>query len=141
MRRPNRWWMVGLAAMLIVVAPACTENDLDDSEADVILQVLAVSNPLIAESAGTCSGAGQVECFFDGDCVPDTAGNPTTPCVLPPQLCTIFEWSVSMKNEPLSSGANTSPFNDVNLTKALETKYGRQCPGCGQVVCSCEAKP
>ena len=32
-------------------------------------------------------------------------------------------------------------INDVNLTQALETKYGGGCPGCGRLVCTCNAKP
>ncbi len=32
-------------------------------------------------------------------------------------------------------------INDVNLTEALQAKYGSGCPGCGQLACTCEAKP
>ena len=32
-------------------------------------------------------------------------------------------------------------INDVNLTEALEAKYGKGCPGCGRLVCTCDAKP
>ena len=32
-------------------------------------------------------------------------------------------------------------INDVNLTEALEAKYGQGCPGCGRLVCTCDAKP
>ena len=30
---------------------------------------------------------------------------------------------------------------DVDLTRALEEKYGKGCPGCGRLVCSCDSKP
>lgn len=30
---------------------------------------------------------------------------------------------------------------DVDLTKALEDKYGSGCPGCGHMICACDAKP
>ena len=46
------------------------------------------------------------------------------------EFADVLAWLVTLAN-----------INNVNLTKALETKYGRQCPGCGQVVCSCDAKP
>jgi len=29
----------------------------------------------------------------------------------------------------------------VDLSEALHAKYGRGCPGCGQMVCTCDAKP
>jgi len=29
----------------------------------------------------------------------------------------------------------------VNLTQALEKKYGKGCPGCGKLICSCDSKP
>ena len=32
-------------------------------------------------------------------------------------------------------------INNVNLTAALETKYGKGCPGCGHYVCTCNEKP
>ena len=31
--------------------------------------------------------------------------------------------------------------NSVDLTKALEAKYGNGCPGCGKLVCVCDEKP
>jgi NTP pyrophosphatase (non-canonical NTP hydrolase) len=30
---------------------------------------------------------------------------------------------------------------DVDLTAALEAKYGAGCPGCGLMVCTCTTKP
>ena len=31
--------------------------------------------------------------------------------------------------------------NNVDLTRALEAKYGSGCPGCGHMICGCDAKP
>jgi len=30
---------------------------------------------------------------------------------------------------------------NVDLTKALEQKYGSGCPGCHHMICTCDAKP
>jgi len=30
---------------------------------------------------------------------------------------------------------------DVDLTEAIQAKYGTGCPGCGKMVCSCNEKP
>lgn len=30
---------------------------------------------------------------------------------------------------------------DVDLSEALHAKYGRGCPGCGKMVCTCNEKP
>ena len=52
----------------------------------------------------------------------------------PEQKCSEFAdviaWLVTLAN-----------INDVNLTEALRAKYGNGCPGCGRLVCVCEAKP
>ena len=46
------------------------------------------------------------------------------------EFADVVAWLVTLAN-----------INDVNLTKALETKYGTGCPGCGRVVFTCDAKP
>ena len=46
------------------------------------------------------------------------------------EFADVVAWLVTLAN-----------INDVNLTKALEAKYGRGCPGCGHFVCTCDAKP
>ncbi len=46
------------------------------------------------------------------------------------EFADVVAWLVTLAN-----------INDVNLTKALQAKYGTGCPGCGQPVCSCETKP
>jgi len=46
MRGKNRWWILWLAAA-VLVAPACSENDLDESDADVILEVMGFSAPAV----------------------------------------------------------------------------------------------
>ena len=30
---------------------------------------------------------------------------------------------------------------DVDLTEAIQAKYGTGCPGCGKMVCTCNEKP
>ena len=46
------------------------------------------------------------------------------------EFADVVAWLVTLAN-----------INDVNLTKALEAKYGSGCPGCGRLVCTCNAKP
>ena len=46
------------------------------------------------------------------------------------EFADVVAWLVTLAN-----------VNGINLTKALETKYGKGCPGCGRLVCTCEAKP
>jgi NTP pyrophosphatase (non-canonical NTP hydrolase) len=46
------------------------------------------------------------------------------------EFADVVAWLVTLAN-----------INDVNLTKALEAKYGSGCPGCGRLVCTCSAKP
>lgn len=31
-------------------------------------------------------------------------------------------------------------INDINLSESIRMKYGRGCPGCGKMVCSCDSK-
>ena len=45
------------------------------------------------------------------------------------EFADVLAWLVTLAN-----------INDVDLTKALEEKYGRGCPGCGQLVCECTSK-
>lgn len=46
------------------------------------------------------------------------------------EFADVVAWLVTLAN-----------INDVSLTKALQEKYGDGCPGCGQLVCTCDAKP
>jgi len=46
------------------------------------------------------------------------------------EFADVVAWLVTLAN-----------INDVNLTQALEKKYGKGCPGCGMLVCSCDSKP
>ena len=46
------------------------------------------------------------------------------------EFADVLAWLVTLAN-----------ICDVNLTKALEAKYGAGCPGCGGLVCTCDAKP
>jgi len=46
------------------------------------------------------------------------------------EFADVVAWLVTLAN-----------INGVNLTQALEAKYGTGCPGCGHLVCTCDAKP
>ena len=46
------------------------------------------------------------------------------------EFADVLAWLVTLAN-----------VNEVNLTQALEAKYGKGCPGCGEVVCTCNSKP
>jgi len=46
------------------------------------------------------------------------------------EFADVIAWLVTLAN-----------INDINLTEALEAKYGRGCPGCGHLVCTCSSKP
>ena len=46
------------------------------------------------------------------------------------EFADVFAWLVTLAN-----------INDVNLTQALEKKYGKGCPGCGTLICTCDTKP
>ena len=37
--------------------------------------------------------------------------------------------------------ATLANINGVDLTAAMKAKYGDGCPGCGRLVCTCNAKP
>lgn len=45
------------------------------------------------------------------------------------EFADVIAWLVTLAN-----------INDVNLTEALQAKYGTGCPGCGKLVCTCESK-
>lgn len=46
------------------------------------------------------------------------------------EFADVLAWLITLAN-----------INDVDLTQALEAKYGRGCPGCGKTVCVCDVKP
>ncbi len=45
------------------------------------------------------------------------------------EFADVLAWLVSLAN-----------VENVDLVAALETKYGSGCPGCGRMVCRCDAK-
>lgn len=45
------------------------------------------------------------------------------------EFADVLAWLFSLAN-----------VENVNLTAALETKYGSGCPGCGKMACSCSTK-
>ena len=46
------------------------------------------------------------------------------------EFADVIAWLVTLAN-----------INDVNLTEALHAKYGSGCPGCRNLVCTCNSKP
>lgn len=46
------------------------------------------------------------------------------------EFADVVAWLVTLAN-----------INGVNLTRALHAKYGSGCPGCGNLVCTCNSKP
>src|SRR5512134_1333239 len=59
-----------------------------------------------------------------------TALREGTPDEKAAEFADVVAWLVTLAN-----------INDVDLTAALEAKYGRGCPGCGRMVCTCDVKP
>lgn len=45
------------------------------------------------------------------------------------EFADVLAWLVTLAN-----------INDVDLSAALEAKYGKGCPGCGKLVCVCNSK-
>lgn len=45
------------------------------------------------------------------------------------EFADVLAWLVTLAN-----------ISDVDLTAALEAKYGKGCPGCGKLVCACASK-
>jgi NTP pyrophosphatase (non-canonical NTP hydrolase) len=37
--------------------------------------------------------------------------------------------------------ATLANVEGVDLTEAIEAKYGKGCPGCGRYICKCDEKP
>lgn len=46
------------------------------------------------------------------------------------EFADVIAWLVTLAN-----------VNEIDLTAALEAKYGAGCPGCGRFVCICNEKP
>ena len=114
MRGRNRWWILWLAVVLLAV-PACTENDLDESDSDVVLEVVNATTPPVTGDVvlGTCSLSG-TDCLTTDNCPEGEV------CNLPPpgsSECLIPQWSFNLANRPWSSGAIESPYNDVVMDR------------------------
>jgi hypothetical protein len=91
---------------------SCTENDLDESEADVVLEILGITNPAVTGNVGTstCSISG-ADCVVDADC---QVGQNGGVCLPPPTgTCLVSDWTVNFVNKPLSAGGVETPFNDI----------------------------
>ena len=46
------------------------------------------------------------------------------------EFADVLAWLVTLAN-----------ISGVDLTQAVADKYGKGCPGCGQMVCGCDSKP
>lgn len=46
------------------------------------------------------------------------------------EFADVMAWLVTLAN-----------VEGIDLSDALQAKYGRGCPGCGKMVCSCDEKP
>lgn len=58
-----------------------------------------------------------------------TAMREGTPQEMAAEFADVLAWLVTLAN-----------VENVDLTAALQTKYGAGCPGCGKLVCTCESK-
>jgi len=46
------------------------------------------------------------------------------------EFADVLAWLITLAN-----------IRNINLTDALRAKYGSGCPGCNQLVCTCNSKP
>ena len=114
MSASKRWWMVLVVAVVMLAAPSCTENDLDESDADVILEILGINNPDVQgdTGAGSCSGDPTIICLDSQVCQDNQAGF----CDFVAAECTIVDWTVAVKNSPLNQAGIVSPLNDIVIS-------------------------
>ena len=116
MRRPNRWWVVCTLAVLLAV-PACTENDLDEGDQDVVLEITSFNTPPVTGEIelGFCQLSPAIPCLNNNNC---PIGDVCDLSVISGE-CNIPAWSFGLANLPLSEGASESPFNDVILNNLV----------------------
>jgi hypothetical protein len=113
MRGKNRFWILLLAIGLLAVS-GCTENGLDESDADVFLSVVGFeAGPVIpGATTGTCSLNAAITCLQDSTCSDQGAGN----CDLDGGiLCELPMWKYDFMVEPLNAGASQTPLNNVEI--------------------------
>ncbi len=119
MGRPNRWWVVCAVAVMLA-APACTENDLDEGDQDVVLEITSFDAPAATgdPEIGFCQDSPTIPCLNSNNCAFDDV------CILTGigGECTISAWTFTLENKPLSEGASESPFNDV-VPNSLDIAY------------------
>ena len=119
MRRPNRWWVVCTLAVMLAV-PACTENDIDEGDQDVVLEITSFDAPAVTGEVeiGFCQNNPLIPCLNSNNCPFGDV------CILSAVggECTINPWTFGLENKPLSEGAGESPFNDIVLN-SLDIAY------------------
>lgn len=108
MHGKNRFWILLLVIGLLAVT-GCTENDLDESEADVWLAITGFTAPPVVagEPEGTCQADPGVECNQDSDCEFGICD------LVVGSGCDIQNWTITFKVEPLNEGALLSNLNSV----------------------------
>jgi hypothetical protein len=104
----------------LLAVPACTENDLDEGDQDVVLEITSFNTPPVTGEIelGFCQLTPAIDCLNNNNCpIGDI-------CVLPPGggECLITPWTLGLTNMPLSEGAGESPFNDV-LVHSVDITY------------------
>ena len=108
MSERNRRFMMLLLAGLMVAAAGCPENSLldDEDSAPVVLEIQVLTSPGVTAAPDTVAG-----------------------CLSP--IFTVTEWSATAGNLPKTSGAISSPFNDIDLRDVTITytcDAGLTCP-------------
>ena len=124
MRRDKIWW-AGLLALVLLVAPGCTDSDLDDpDDGAVVMQITDLDTPSVEGEtvSGICTESGQA-CLSNGDCDPEAFPGDTCP-VDPsdPPECTIPEWTATLASALKNELADASPFNDISMSN-VEITY------------------
>jgi hypothetical protein len=114
-------------ALIVVVAGACTSDNLDDGDsADVVLEVLSLDPTAVTAQpetgTGSCSFSG-AQCTVNSDCPLGESCTGATGCQL-----TVEDWQITFQALPKNAVATTSPYNDV-VMQNVEITYTWQIPG------------
>lgn len=118
----KRFWMILIVLALLAVSGGCTENNLDESDANVVLAVISSDTSGAVEpgaTTGVCSLDAGIQCLDDSTCSDQAAGN----CELSVEiLCVLPQWEFDFEVLPLNEGAELSPLNNVEIV-AVDVVY------------------
>ncbi len=120
--RTTQRWMVLLVLVALSVFSACTGNGLDDGDAaDVVLEVVGLqTTPITGQvDVGQCAVEGN-PCLSADQCNP-VAGN-FCDIDISGDGCQVTNWSLQLRNVPVSELAATSPFNDI-VVREIDAQY------------------